>query len=114
MLDQAKTHIYQGNGYKPMSAEALAERFANRPKPQNALTRADLDERIVAVVFDHLLDPDAQPSTTVCRIYITKTFSVMGVSNVLDRDNYDAELGRHYAYQDAYAKLWDYVTLMPR
>ena len=73
---------------------------------------AHLEDMIERVMFDVLLSPAGRPSTTVCRLYLTETFSVIGSSNVLDHDNYDAESGNHFAYMDAFDKMWDYAAVL--
>lgn len=52
---------------------------------------------------------DIAPSlqaTTLCLITTKNGFSVIGVAAPVDPINYDAELGRKFAYEDAVRKLW--------
>lgn len=44
---------------------------------------------------------------TLCVIDLTNGAQVVGQSNVLDPDNYDAEVGRVYARKSAVEKLWE-------
>lgn len=109
---QTMSKFYKKGEYRKLNETEITELLAMRPRPANGLKPVDLEERILYVAFDVLLSPEGNPSTTICRIYITPTFSVMGHSNVLDHVNYNEQLGNHFAYIDAFDKLWDYVAVI--
>lgn len=109
---QTMSKFYKKGEYRKLNETEITELLAMRPRPANGLKPVDLEERILYVAFDVLLSPEGNPSTTICRIYITPTFSVMGHSNVLDHINYNEKLGNHYAYLEAFDKLWDYVAVI--
>lgn len=106
------SELYKKGEYQRLSKEEIGDLMALRPAPSNGLTINEIEDTIEYVAFDVLESPHGNPSTTVCRIYLTDTFSVMGVSNLLDHKNYNKELGNYYAYLNAFDKLWDYVALM--
>lgn len=109
---QTMSKFYKKGEYRKLNETEITELLAMRPRPANGLKPVDLEERILYVAFDVLLSPEGNPSTTVCRIYLTPTFSVMGHSNVLDHVNYNEKLGNHYAYLEAFDKLWDFVAVV--
>lgn len=104
--------LFKKGEYRRLTPEEIGDLMALRPKPSGGLTTKDLEDMVEYVMFDVLLSPEGNPSTTVCRIYLTETFSVQGVSNVLDHKNYNVELGNYYSYLDAFSKLWDYVAVI--
>jgi hypothetical protein len=104
--------IYNKGEYKSLTLREIEELENKRIRHASTMKVAHLEEMIERVMFDVLLSPAGRPSTTVCRLYLTETFSVIGSSNVLDHDNYDAESGNHFAYMDAFDKLWDYAAVL--
>lgn len=104
--------IYNKGEYKSLTLREIEELENKRIRHASTMKVAHLEEMIERVMFDVLLSPAGRPSTTVCRLYLTETFSVIGSSNVLDHDNYDAESGNHFAYMDAFDKLWDYAAVI--
>jgi hypothetical protein len=66
------------------------------------LTPADIDEQIVSAAF-HIF-----PGTTltVCALTLKNGFLVVGESAPASPENFDAELGRKIARDNARAKVW--------
>lgn len=104
--------IYNKGEYKSLTLREIEELENKRIKHASTMKVSHLENLIERVMFDVLLSPAGRPSTTVCRLYLTETFSVIGSSNVLDHDNYDPESGNHFAYMDAFDKLWDYAAIL--
>lgn len=104
--------IYNKGEYKSLTLREIEELENKRIRHASTMKVAHLEDMIERVMFDVLLSPAGRPSTTVCRLYLTETFSVIGSSNVLDHDNYDAESGNHFAYMDAFDKMWDYAAVL--
>lgn len=46
--------------------------------------------------------------TTICVLILRSKFEIVGSSACLNPEDFDEELGRKYAYEDAMKKLWDY------
>lgn len=104
--------IYNKGEYKSLTLREIEELENKRVRHTSSMKVADLENLIERVMFDVLLSPAGRPSTTVCRLYLTDTFSVIGSSNVLDHDNYNPESCNHFAYMDAFDKLWDYAAII--
>ena len=45
-------------------------------------------------------------TTTICMIVMKNGFKVLGHSTPADPRNYDAAVGRRYAYENAFRQLW--------
>lgn len=54
------------------------------------------------------LDYHVFPNTTVtvCLMTLQNGFTVIGESACVDPNNFDAEVGQHWAYEDALRKIW--------
>lgn len=44
---------------------------------------------------------------TVCVLHLKSGFDVVGKSACIDKANFSEELGREYAYEDAFEQLWE-------
>lgn len=67
---------------------------------QNKLTI----ERIAELIVD--TDYLTHKTLTICVLTLANGAMVTGESNVIDPDNYDAEVGRKVSYQAAFGKIW--------
>lgn len=87
-----------------MSNEASVEQEI-QSKNLNAprLTPADIDACIVSA--DYHVFPGT--TSTVCRLGLRNGFSVIGHSACVAIENFDAELGRKIAYDQARSKVWE-------
>lgn len=45
--------------------------------------------------------------TTVCIIELNSGFQVVGTSGIVDKSNFDENIGNHFAYKNAFEKLWE-------
>lgn len=67
--------------------------------------------RVTSEVIDSLIDqvqyyifPDT--TTTVCCIYLTNGFTVMGESACVSKQNFNKEIGEKLAFEQAKEKIW--------
>lgn len=69
---------------------------------RNAVEKSYIEKRIKDVEYFVL------PNTTVtiCSITMVNGFSIRGESACVDPKNFDAAIGRKYAYEQAFDKLW--------
>lgn len=104
--------IYNKGEYKPLTTREVEELENMRVRRSGTVKVSYLEALIERVMFDVLVSPAGRPSTTICRLYLTDTFSVIGSSNVLDHNDYDVTAGNHFAYMDAFDKLWDYAAIL--
>jgi len=104
--------IYNKGEYKSLTLREIEELQNKRIHQSSSMSVGYLEDMIERVMFDVLLSPAGRPSTTVCRLYLTETFSVIGSSNVLDHNNYDVDACNHFAYMNAFDKLWDYAAIL--
>lgn len=66
------------------------------------ITKEFIDTHIKLVEYHQL----PKSTVTICNITLTNGFSVRGESACVDPKNFDEEIGRSIAYDNAYSKLW--------
>ena len=52
------------------------------------------------------LYPAALPHMTICVVILDNGYALQGMSAPADPDNFNEQLGKDYAYEDAMKKLW--------
>ena len=67
----------------------------------NKLTIEYLTELVDDVEYVH------QGLLTICTITLKNGFQLVGTSACVSKDNYDVQIGRNIAYENAFAKLWE-------
>lgn len=85
-------------GGPEMSLEQAKAEAATQKLPR--VTEESITARIADVVYlkyNHL---------TICIITMQNGFMVHGVSAPASQGNYDAEVGKRYAYENAFRQLW--------
>ncbi len=91
-------------------SDQAAARVATKPR----VALADID---AAVDYVHYLTADqavpegspnheALKTMTICLIVMKNGFVVIGKSAPASPENFDAELGRKFAHEDAFRQLW--------
>lgn len=83
---------------EPMSNEKRDEMLDNRPA--ETVTKAKIEEKIKEV------DYVTKGVHTICYITLMNGFTVTGQSACAHPDNYDEELGRKIAYDNAFREIW--------
>ncbi|MEQ9436042.1 Gp49 family protein [Hyphomonas sp.] len=72
-------------------------------KTVNRVTLDQLKEKVRRFAF---VNPELTPLLTLCVIELQNGFVVVGKSAAADPDNFNAELGRKIAYEDALSQVW--------
>ena len=72
-------------------------------KTPNRVALADIEAAIKHVAY---LNPPMMPHLTIAVIYLENGWAEVGHSAPADADNFDAELGKKFAYEAAMRKLW--------
>lgn len=88
----------------PTSASEAAIEAEINTKGLNAprLTPADIDAQIVT--GDYYRFPGT--TVTVCRLGLKNGYSVIGESAAVSPENFDEQIGRRIAHDNARAKIW--------
>lgn len=81
-------------------ARVSAGKYAPGHAPR--VMQEDVDKAIVAE--DYVLMPDGR--TTICQLTLRNGFTVRGESTCVFAENFDAELGRKYAFEKAKNQIW--------
>ena len=69
---------------------------------ENKVTLEGIKAKIKANCF--LVLPDGR--TTICMLSLENGYTIKGISACVDEANFDIELGRKYAYEDAIRQIW--------
>lgn len=83
-----------------MSEEKIEAIIATHTAPR--VTEESIKERIADTSY--FVVPGT--TLTLCIITMANGFSVRGESACVSPDNFNKEVGEHYAYKDAFQKLW--------
>ncbi|WP_239660992.1 Gp49 family protein [Haemophilus influenzae] len=67
----------------------------------NKLTTKYLNSLVDNVEYVH------QGLLTICTITLKNGFQLVGTSACVSKDNYNVQIGRNIAYENAFAKLWE-------
>lgn len=65
------------------------------------VTKESIEARISGTKYTRL-----SPRTTLCLLTLDNGYEVVGFSACVDERNYDEQIGRKVAYEDAITQLW--------
>jgi hypothetical protein len=82
-----------------LTTEQLHTRLSQSPAPR--VTPEYMQSRIASYTFTNL-----PGHVTLCQIFLDNGYCVMGEAAVVNKDNYDKDIGEKIAYEKAFAKLW--------
>ncbi len=85
------------------SLELADEQAAVVQKTPNRVTLEQLEASIATVEY---LNPEYTPQLTIAVVTLTNGFTVIGESACADPGNFDKNLGRKFALEDAKRKIW--------
>lgn len=78
--------------------QEIQDKNLNAPR----LTPTDIDSTIKAQEYFRV----ANTTTTVCAIILNNNYVVIGKSAAVSMENFDEELGRKIAFDDAREQIW--------
>ena len=73
---------------------------------QKTPNRVDLDYMLARIVNEEYLHPTCLPTMTICVLEVDNGFVLVGKSAPADPDNFDADLGKKFAHEDAIRQMW--------
>lgn len=73
---------------------------------QKTPNRVTLDGMLAKIATEEYLAPAAMPHLTICVIVLKNGFSLVGKSAPADAGNFDPEIGRKFAREDAIRQMW--------
>jgi hypothetical protein len=68
--------------------------------------RVDLESMKRRVASVEYINPESIPHGTIALVMLTNGYVLQGWSAPADPQNFDAERGKEFAYEDAMRKLW--------
>lgn len=73
---------------------------------QKTAHRISLDD--IEAKLEHIdyLNPERHPHMTLCLITLANGYIVLGKSTPADPENFNEQLGRQFAYEDAMRQIW--------
>jgi len=73
---------------------------------QKTPNRVSLDSMVEKIRSTEYVYPESIPHMTICVIVVANGFSLIGKSAPTDPENFDMELGKKFAYEDAIRQMW--------
>lgn len=90
-------------GQEKSSLEVTDSESAAVQKTRFRVTLESIKEKIEHIDY---INPERHPHMTICLITMENGFVVLGKSAPADPQNFDADLGKKFAYEDAMRQLW--------
>lgn len=87
-----------------ISTEEAQRIVATKTAPK--ITKESIEERIAKV--DYL----GQETTTICIITMANGFKFIGHSTPASPENFDADVGQRYAYDNAFKQIWSHEAYL--
>lgn len=91
--------------------EATDRASAAVQKTPHRVTLGFLESRIKEVEYIH---PKGHPSMTIAVVYHKNGFTFVGKSAPADPNNFNLDLGKQYAYEDAVRQIWGFEGFLLR
>jgi hypothetical protein len=73
---------------------------------QKTPNRIALDDMIGKIATEDYIYPPSIPHMTICVLVLKNGFALVGKSAPADAENFDANLGKRFAREDAIRQMW--------
>lgn len=73
---------------------------------QKTPNRVSLDSMLAKIVDEDYFWPPSIPHMTLCVLVLKNGFALVGKSAPADAENFDEELGKKFAKEDAIRQMW--------
>lgn len=73
---------------------------------QKTPNRVTLDSMLAKIVAEDYINPPSIPHLTLCVLVLENGFSLVGKSAPADPENFNAELAKKFAKEDAVRQMW--------
>lgn len=83
--------------------QAADQQAADVQKTDNRVTLDSIKAKVAKETYYH---PDFAPHVTIVAVQMTNGFVLVGKSSPADPANFNAELGRKFALEDALREAW--------
>lgn len=85
------------------SLETADKQAAAVQKTENRVTLDSIKAKVESVEY---INPTSSPHVTLAFVKLKNGYSVQGISAPADPANFNEELGKNFAYEDALRKVW--------
>lgn len=91
-----------------ITVEQAQARVAEKTFPK--VTKERIEEKIAEVHYERpvLLADVSLGTLTICVIVMKSGFKFVGKAAPADARNFDVEVGKRYAYEDAFKQIWSH------
>ena len=89
-----------------MSESSLEITDRQSQEVQKTPNRVSLDYIKARITDVEYINPLGLPSMTIAVVYYDNGYTFVGKSAPADPENFDSELGRKFAYEDAVRQIW--------
>lgn len=73
---------------------------------QKTQHRVTLESMLAKIASEEYIHPECIPHMTICVLMTENGYAIVGKSAPADADNYNEELGRKFAREDAIRQMW--------
>lgn len=73
---------------------------------QKTRHRVALDDMLAKIANEEYIFPNTMPHMTICVLTTENGFALVGKSAPADPDNFDVDLGKKFAREDAIRQMW--------
>lgn len=91
----------KGDDLPAISTQDATERALEKPLPK--VTQATIQDHIAEIEYIY---PAMLTTMTICIIRMVNGFIVLGKSAPVSEGNFDRDIGKRFAYDDAFKQLW--------
>lgn len=81
---------------------------------KNPATRVSLESMEAKVVGEEYMNPMSAPHMTICVITLANGFLLVGKTAPTDPANFDRDLGKQFAREDAMRQMWPMEAYLMR
>ena len=81
---------------------------------QKTPNRVSLDSLLAKIEIEEYMYPRHIPHMTICVLLLENGFALVGKSAPADADNFDKELGKKFAKEDAIRQMWSLEAYLLR
>jgi N4 Gp49/Sf6 Gp66 family protein len=81
---------------------------------QNTRFRVSLDDLLAKIKSEEYLYPHTISHMTICVLITENGYALVGISAPADEQNFDEDLGKKFAKEDAIRQMWKYEAYLLR
>lgn len=104
--DYKNVYLNIQDGEAKMPIDSLRVTDDESKKVQKTEHRVSLDALLARIVDEEYIHPECIEHLTICVMLLDNGFAIVGKSAPADAENFNDELGRKFAREDAIRQMW--------